>query len=134
MHRAARWSDDLGPERAVTVFDNDEFLLSATLNLMNVKKAWNPLWIRRIHTNTRAFDADGADLARTILHLPGEKRRGFRRVFDDLARHAPLGGSSTPDDPRQWLQHLGVPSRSFAARMRYALPAVRFRLRLPASS
>jgi len=132
MLHAARWSEQRGRERSVSVFDNDEFLLSATLNLLDVGKAWHPNWIRRIHTNTRTFDAEKADLARTILHLPGEKRRGFRRIFDDLARNAPPGGSLA-DDPRRWLQRLGVPKRSFVARMRYALPAVRSRLGLPAS-
>jgi len=127
MLHATHWSDSL--DRATSVFDNDEFILSATLNLWKVEKAWNPRWIRRVHTNTRTFDSDRSDLDRVILHLPGEKRRGFKRIYDDLVRNVLAGGSSVSDDPRRWLRHLGVPRRSFASRMWYALPGVYSRLR-----
>jgi hypothetical protein len=103
------------------VFDNDEYLLTGALSMLETTVSEISPWLRRIHTNTRFYDARPSDVDLELWHLPGEKTRGFRPLYDAVTNPASWFWHAGDEDFRRRAgQLLGVPTRSTLKKLAYA--------------
>ena len=129
---AALWPEMLRRHAAgLPKFNEEAQALSYLYHRLGIPYGTANPYLRRIWTTlTHGDDARAPDLDLTVWHVPGEKRYGLRRVFDEVAEP---GSPFWTLDGDAWRRHvggrLGLPGRS-VRKLALDLPvAVRDKLR-----